>query len=137
MSLKKKPRQLVNVEVICTPAVEVETLIDPITGVEIKPEIIPGVKGTTFIPSVSSDGIISWTNDGNLPNPEPVNIQGPPTTVNGKTGVSITLTAEDVGALPSDTFIPVYSAGEGITIENYVISLQDNYILDCGTSEDI
>ena len=137
MSLKKKPRQLVDVEVVCTPEVELSVLVDPITGVETKTEIIPGVKGTTFIPSVSSEGIISWTNDGDLPNPEPVNIQGPPTTVNGKTGVSITLTAEDVGALPSDTFIPVYSAGEGITIQNYVISIQDGYILDCGTSEDV
>lgn len=33
--------------------------------------------GTTFIPSVSQDGIISWTNDGDLPNPTPVNIKGP------------------------------------------------------------
>lgn len=32
--------------------------------------------GVTFYPSVSDDGIISWTNDGNLPNPEPVNIRG-------------------------------------------------------------
>ncbi len=33
-------------------------------------------RGITFIPSVSSAGIISWTNDGNSPNPEPVNIRG-------------------------------------------------------------
>ncbi len=32
--------------------------------------------GITFYPSVSGDGIISWTNDGNLPNPDPVNIKG-------------------------------------------------------------
>ena len=36
-----------------------------------------GGDGTTFIPSVSNDGIISWTNDGGLPNPNPVNIKGP------------------------------------------------------------
>ena len=36
-----------------------------------------GEDGVTFIPSVSEDGIISWTNDGNLPNPDPVNIMGP------------------------------------------------------------
>lgn len=35
-----------------------------------------GDSGTTFIPSVSEDGIISWTNDGGLENPEPVNIKG-------------------------------------------------------------
>lgn len=33
-------------------------------------------KGITFIPSVSSEGIISWTNTSNLPNPDPVNIKG-------------------------------------------------------------
>lgn len=33
--------------------------------------------GATFIPSVSEDGIISWTNDKGLPNPTPVDISGP------------------------------------------------------------
>lgn len=35
-----------------------------------------GDVGATFIPYVSVDGIISWTNDKNLPNPDPVNIKG-------------------------------------------------------------
>ena len=35
-----------------------------------------GDDGATFIPSVSADGIISWTNDKDLLNPEPVNIKG-------------------------------------------------------------
>lgn len=35
-----------------------------------------GDTGTTFTPSVSSDGIISWTNDGGKNNPTPVNIKG-------------------------------------------------------------
>ena len=35
-----------------------------------------GDDGATFIPSVSADGVISWTNDKELPNPEPVNIKG-------------------------------------------------------------
>jgi hypothetical protein len=73
----KKPRRLVEVEVLCTPELNVEILQDPITGIELKPEIIPGIKGTTFIPAVSSEGIISWTNDGDLPNPESVSIIGP------------------------------------------------------------
>lgn len=37
-----------------------------------------GKNGATFIPSVSDDGIISWTNDGGLSNPSPVNIKGTP-----------------------------------------------------------
>lgn len=32
--------------------------------------------GATFTPSVSEDGVISWTNDKGLENPEPVNIKG-------------------------------------------------------------
>ena len=40
----------------------------------------PGKDGATFIPSVSEDGILSWTNDSGLPNPEPVDIKGPPGT---------------------------------------------------------
>lgn len=36
----------------------------------------PGKDGTTFTPHVSEDGELSWTNDGGLPNPDPVNIRG-------------------------------------------------------------
>ena len=35
-----------------------------------------GENGATFIPSVSADGVISWTNDKGLDNPDPVNIAG-------------------------------------------------------------
>lgn len=35
-----------------------------------------GKNGATFIPSVSEEGIISWTNDRNLENPSPVDIKG-------------------------------------------------------------
>lgn len=34
--------------------------------------------GATFTPNVSEDGVISWTNDKDLPNPRPVNIMGKP-----------------------------------------------------------
>lgn len=36
-----------------------------------------GSDGATFYPSVSSDGTLSWTNDGGKVNPTPVNIRGP------------------------------------------------------------
>lgn len=35
-----------------------------------------GENGATFTPSVSSEGVLSWTNDKGLPNPEPINIKG-------------------------------------------------------------
>lgn len=37
----------------------------------------PGKNGYTFTPSVNQDGELTWTNDGNLDNPEPINIKGP------------------------------------------------------------
>lgn len=113
-----KTKKFVNVEVCCELPVEVGTLPEQTTDICINDEIIPGVSGATFIPAVSSDGVISWTNDRGLPNPEPVNIMGPqgnPTTVNGKTGESIILTAEDVGALASTDFD----------------------LIDCGTSTEV
>lgn len=33
-----------------------------------------GSSGATFIPSISNTGVISWTNDGELENPEPVDM---------------------------------------------------------------
>lgn len=36
-----------------------------------------GGSGATFTPSVSNDGVISWSNDAGLANPNPVNIKGP------------------------------------------------------------
>lgn len=37
----------------------------------------PGTPGATFTPIVYSDGVLAWTNDAGLDNPEPVNITGP------------------------------------------------------------
>ena len=50
-----------------------------------------GKNGVTFTPEVSDAGVISWTNDGGLTNPDPVNIKGPqgetgPTGPEGPTG---------------------------------------------------
>lgn len=36
-----------------------------------------GRDGATFIPNLSEDGVLSWTNDQDRPNPDPVNIRGP------------------------------------------------------------
>ena len=49
----------------------------------------PVAAGATFTPTVNSDGVISWTNDGGLPNPESVNIKGPQGAT-GATGVTFT-----------------------------------------------
>ena len=54
-----------------------------------------GANGVTFVPSVSSAGVLSWTNDGSLTNPAPVTIKGANGTngtngTNGADGVSVT-----------------------------------------------
>lgn len=49
-----------------------------------------GTTGATFTPSVSAAGVISWTNDGGLPNPTSRNITGPQ-------GVSITTVTKASG----------------------------------------
>ena len=36
-----------------------------------------GGSGLYYIPSVSDDGVLMWTNNGDAPNPSPVNIRGP------------------------------------------------------------
>lgn len=36
-----------------------------------------GPPGIAYIPAVSSEGVISWTNTGGVPNPQSVNIKGP------------------------------------------------------------
>lgn len=43
-----------------------------------------GEDGATFIPTVSNEGVISWTNNKGLVNPNPVNIKG----ANGKDGLN-------------------------------------------------
>lgn len=56
---------------------------DPFTYNDFTPEQLAqlvgpqGKTGYYYIPSVSKEGIISWTNNGNLSNPNPINIKGP------------------------------------------------------------
>ena len=45
-------------------------------GTIVAPQGEAGKNGVTFIPSVSEAGVLSWTNDGGLANPDPVNIKG-------------------------------------------------------------
>lgn len=48
-----------------------------ITDIDRTVQTIIGPKGITFVPSVSPEGVLTWQNDGDLENPEPVNIRGP------------------------------------------------------------
>lgn len=50
---------------------------DQVNWMQLSGPGLPGVDGVTFTPSVSESGEISWTNDGDKENPDPVNIMGP------------------------------------------------------------
>lgn len=63
-----------------------------------------GNDGTTFVPSVSADGVLSWTNNGGLENPAAVNIKGDKGD-KGDTGAAFTysdFTAEQLAALKGE-----------------------------------
>lgn len=87
-----------------------------------------GQNGATFIPSVSTEGVISWTNDRDLPNPEPVNIKGekgekgndgtiftPDETLSLKDGVLSVNTAKEP---EPDNTLPITSAAVAQTVGN-------------------
>ena len=81
-----------------------------------------GDKGTTFVPSVDTDGNISWSNTDGIANPETVNIKGP----KGDKGSDATVpvaTAEILGKVKPDgktIFIDadgtLHAKGGGITV---------------------
>lgn len=57
---------------------EIETV--QVSGIlNIVPLIVSGSgggDGVVFVPAVSEEGVLSWTNNGGLPNPRPVSIKG-------------------------------------------------------------
>lgn len=72
-----------------------------------------GLQGPYYIPSVDSIGNLSWTNTGELPNPDPVNIAGK--------GLTIVGIVEDVSDLPeSAEDFDVYLVGEEDPYDAYI-----------------
>ena len=96
--------------------------------------------GATFLPTVSEEGIISWTNDQEKPNPEPRNIKGPKGDV-GDTTVQVSVEE------PTDPRINVWINPQGMagkvivsfelisgshqpgTFDNYLITFHDGTTL--------
>ena len=76
-----------------------------------------GTNGVTFTPSVSEAGVISWTNDGEEENPDPVDIMGPPGTAAGFG--TVTATADNTSSeTPS---VDVQSSGPD-TAKNFTFA---------------
>lgn len=69
---------------------------------------IKGDKGATFTPSVDTNGNLSWTNNGGLPNPPTVNIKGQ----KGDTGDAATISIGTVTTLPADSQATVVNVGD-------------------------
>lgn len=77
-----------------------------------------GDPGTTFTPSVSPDGVLSWTNDDGLPNPEPVDIKGP----------AYTLTEADKAEIVADVVdeIPLVNPGAKTSAQTQPVGVDAN-----------
>lgn len=59
---------------------------------------LTGTDGVTFLPQVSPDGDLSWSNDGGLPNPPAVNIRGPEGDSTAATNAAISAAASAASA---------------------------------------
>lgn len=88
-----------------------------------------GKDGVTFTPSVSEEGILSWTNDGDLPNPDPVNIKGESSNYNIGNGLKLdketnTLSVDVATEVSEDNTLPITSAAVYTEIGNINVLLQ-------------
>lgn len=70
-----------------------------------------GTPGAVFKPSVSSDGILSWTNTGGLSNPSAVNIKG-------KDGTSVTVRSVAHSTADGGENVVTFSDGKTMTVRN-------------------
>ena len=92
-----------------------------------------GDTGTTFTPSVSADGVISWTNDGGKANPDSVNIKGPKGD-KGETGRGLqilgyyaTVSALQ-SAVPSPTDGDAYGIGTAAPYDIYIYDSDNGWV---------
>lgn len=77
-----------------------------------------GLQGPYYIPTVDEEGVLSWTNTGGLPNPDPVDITGP-----AGASFSIAGIVETVSDLPQSAE-GVWLVGEDAPYDGYT------YIID-------
>lgn len=95
----------------------IEPSNDQVNWMQLSGPGLPGVDGVTFTPSVSEAGVISWTNDGEEENPDPVDIMGPPGAAAGFG--TVTATADNTSSeTPS---VDVQSSGPN-TAKNFTFA---------------
>lgn len=84
-----------------------------------------GLRGPYYTPHLSAEGVLSWTNTGNLPNPAPVDISGPP-----GSGVELRGPVASVADLPA-------TAPSGELWLVGAASPYDGYFFNSGSWEDL
>ena len=85
-----------------------------------------GGNGATFIPAVSGDGEISWTNDKGLENPASINIKGPPgapgpNQISGETQTALTGLLKGNGAVVEQAQAGVDYQAANLTFTNTAV----------------
>lgn len=117
-----------------SPTIEVESVEK---GFEVNVTDVHGQKsftipsGVTFTPSVDEEGNLSWTNNGDLPNPDAVNVSGPegPEGKPGSSGVHVGPNEPDgsenvwvdLGGNPSGTETWTFTLENGETVSKTVV----------------
>lgn len=100
--------------------------VEPDSSGNIEIEGGTGKDGTTFTPSVSADGTLSWTNDGGKDNPASVNIKG----AKGDTGAQGA--KGDTGATPNIQIGDVTTLAAGSSATAMITGTADNPLLNLG-----
>lgn len=116
---------------------------------------VAGNDGATFTPSVSDDGWLSWTNDGGLDNPDPVNIKGEKgdkgdtgatgatgaTGEPGEDGASVTVQSVSESAEDGGSNVVTFSDGKTLNVKNGNTGARgdpgDDYVLTEEDKEEI
>lgn len=102
---------------------EIDDLKDGITGGEGSGSAQNGENGATFVPTVSADGLLSWTNDKGLENPDPVSIMGPQgetgsAGADGIDGTSVAVASVSQSTEDSGSNVVTFSDGTTLTVKN-------------------
>ena len=108
-----------------------------------------GAAGTTFTPSVSEAGVISWTNDGGKDNPASVNIKGPkgdtggtgaqgPKGDKGEAGAAAQINGVNALTIETDDTLTLTQAGGTATLKANTAKVMAQSVYDPdGKAEDI
>ncbi len=83
----------------------------------------PGANGVTFTPHVSEEGVLSWTNDGNLQNPPAVSIKGEKGEPGDGSTASVPFVVGHSGeapALNASESVWLYDSGQSLDFSEFV-----------------